>query len=159
MSDNGREWAYGIGVRVGWQGQVHERVTLGAAIASKIYMTGFHDYRELFAEDGDFDVPANFSLGLAVKATDDLDVSFDFQRIFYSDVRSIGNRGPVATPFGPAPGPGSGLLGANNGLGFAWNDINVYRFGLQYRVNDDWTIRSGYSWNDSPIPNKEILGL
>ena len=55
------------------------------------------------------------------------------------------------------PGPGSGLLGANNGLGFGWNDINVYRIGLQYRVDSQWTIRSGYSWNDSPISNREIL--
>ena len=93
LTDNDRDWAYGIGVRVGWQGQLHERVTMGAAIASKIYMTKFQGYKDLFAEDGDFDVPANFSVGLAVKATDNFDISFDFQRIFYSDVRAIGNRG------------------------------------------------------------------
>jgi long-chain fatty acid transport protein len=120
-------------------------------------MTKFDDYRELFAEDGNFDVPANFSVGMALKATDKLDISFDFQRIFYSDVNAIGNRGPVAGPFGPTPTAGSGLLGADNGLGFAWNDINVYRIGLQYELDSQWTIRSGFSWNDTPVSNKEIL--
>ena len=64
LTNNGSDWAYGAGIRVGWIGEVHPKLSLGAAVASKIYMTEFDDYSELFAEDGDFDSPANFTVGL-----------------------------------------------------------------------------------------------
>lgn len=157
LTDNGREWAYGVGVRVGWVGEVLPQVTLGGAVTSKIYMTRFDDYKELFAEDGGFDTPAHFQVGIAVRPVDSLQVSFDFQRIFYSDVKSIANKGPVASSMGPSVPSGSGLLGESNGLGFGWEDINVYRFGAAYSYNEKLTFRAGYSWNDSPIPNDQLL--
>ena len=157
LSDNGRDWAYGIGVRVGWVGEVLPRVSLGAAWTSKVYMTQFDDYKELFANEGRFDIPSHFQVGTAVRPIDSLQLSFDYQKVYYSGVNAISNKGPVASPFGPSISAGSGLLGANNGLGFGWKDINIYRLGLQYEHNDKLTLRAGYSWNDSPISDDEIL--
>lgn len=157
LTDNGRDWAYGIGVRVGWIGEILPQVTLGGAISSKIYMTKFGDYKELFAEDGRFDIPAHFQVGIAVRPIEPLQLSFDFQRIFYSDVKSIANKGPVASPFGPSTPTGSGSLGDGNGLGFGWKDINIFRIGGSYIFNENLTFRAGYSWNDSPIPNDQLL--
>jgi len=134
LTNNGHEWSYGLGVRVGWIGQVHPQITLGAAAASKIYMTKFDDYSELFAEQGDFDIPANISAGMAFHASPELTIALDYERIFYSDVNSVGNAGPIPTPFGPGFPPGSSLLGLNNGLGFGWEDISIYRLGMKY----DW---------------------
>ena len=31
------------------------------------------------------------------------------------------------------------------------------RIGLHYQIDDAWALRSGYSWNDSPIPNDQVL--
>ncbi len=157
LTDNGRDWAYGIGARIGWVGEIHPQVTLGGALTSKIYMTEFDDYSELFAEKGGFDIPAQLQVGIAVKPVEPLQLTFDYQRIFYSDVKSIANSGPVVSAFGPSIPEGSGLLGEENGLGFGWKDINVYRFGAVFNYNEQWTFRAGYSWNDSPISNNQLL--
>lgn len=157
LTGNGNDWSYGAGVRVGWIGKVHPRFTLGAAVASKVYMTKFDDYDELFAEDGDLDIPANFTLGATFAATPKLDISFDYQRILYEGVNSISNAGPVLGPAGPTLPPGGGLLGTDNGLGFGWQDINVYRLAANYRYNSNWTFRAGYSLNDQPIPDDQVL--
>jgi long-chain fatty acid transport protein len=157
LTNNGHEWSFGAGVRVGWIGQVHPKITLGAAAASKIYMTEFDDYSELFAEQGSFDIPGNISAGLAFHATPELTIAFDYERIFYGSVKSIANAGAIPTPFGPGFPPGGGLLGQENGLGFGWEDINIYRLGMKYDIKPNWTIRAGYSYNDSPIPDDQIL--
>jgi long-chain fatty acid transport protein len=157
LTDNGHNWAYGAGVRVGWISEIHPQVTLGGAFSSKIYMTKFSDYKELFAEGGGFDSPSQFQVGIAVRPIESLQLSFDYQRILYSGVNSVANKGPVASPFGPSIPNGSGLLGAGNGLGFGWNDINIYRLGAVYNLNEQLTFRAGYSWNESPIPNDQLL--
>ncbi|MGD2138226.1 MAG: outer membrane protein transport protein [Gammaproteobacteria bacterium] len=157
LTNNGNDWSYGAGVRVGWIGEVHPRVTLGAAVASKVYMSEFDDYDELFAEDGDFDIPANFTLGATFKVTPRLDISFDYQRILYGDVKSISNPGPVPGPAGPGLPPGGDWLGTDDGLGFGWDDINVYHLAASYRYNDNWTFRAGYALNDQPIPDDQVL--
>jgi len=135
LTNNGYDFAYGAGVRIGWLGKVHEKVTLGVSGSSPVYMTEFHKYSDLFAEKGGFDIPANFTAGIAIKPVSDVLMSFDFQRIFYGGVNSIANGGPILGPTGTTIPAGQGKLGENNGLGFGWNDINVYRLGLKYQYN------------------------
>ena len=157
LTNNQSAWAYGAGVRVGYLGEVHPRLTLGASVSSKIYMTHFDDYSELFAESGDLDIPANFTLGATFKATPKLKVSFDFQRIFYEGINSISNPGPVLTPMGTAPPSSDAWLGSKNGMGFGWEDINIYRLAAEYRYDDHWIFRTGFSYNDQPIPDDQVL--
>ncbi len=154
LTDRGYDFAYGAGVRAGWIGQVHPMVTLGASASSKIYMTEFHQYSDLFAENGGFDIPANFTTGIAIHPRSDLSLSFDYERIFYGDVKSIANKGPI---LGPAIPAGHSVLGADNGIGFGWEDIDVFRVGLQFEVNQDLTLRAGYSWNDRPFGSDQLL--
>jgi len=157
LTNKGYDWAFGIGARLGWIGQIHPMITLGLSGATRIYMTKFDKYKELFAEQGSFDIPANIAAGIAFRPIDNFLISFDYQRIFYSDVKAVGNPGPVPSRFGPSIPQGAGLLGSDNGLGFGWADINVYRIGLQFQVNQHWTVRAGYSYNDSPIPPNQLL--
>jgi len=154
LTNNDSDWSFGAGARIGWMGEVHPRLTLGASYSSKIYMSEFDDYDELFAEDGDLDIPANFTLGATFKATPQLKVSFDFQQIQYEGVNSISNKGPV---LGPAPPCESCLLGMDDGMGFGWEDINIYRLAAEYAYDSQWIFRAGYSWNDQPIPDSEVL--
>jgi long-chain fatty acid transport protein len=49
------------------------------------------------------------------------------------------------------------LLGTDDGLGFGWEDINIYRLAADYRFSDSWTFRGGFSWNDQPIPDDQLL--
>lgn len=158
LTDNNSDITYGAGVRVGWIGVLTPSLTLGATYASKVYMKEFKKYDNLFAEQGDFDIPANFAVGATFKATPKLNVSVDFQRILYEGVASLSNPGPVPTLAGPAPNPPTtGFLGADNGLGFGWEDINVYRVGLEYMYDSQWTFRAGVALNDQPIPKDEVL--
>ena len=68
LTNRGYDDAWGWGVRLGWQGRVSNTVTLGAAYSTKIKMDKFDKYKGLFAEQGDFDIPENFNLGVAWKA-------------------------------------------------------------------------------------------
>ena len=154
LTDTGYDFAYGAGVRLGWLGKIHEKITLGVAGSSPIYMTEFHKYSDLFAEQGGFDIPANFTAGIAFKPVSELLMSFDYQRIFYGSVNSIANIGPTLGPRIPA---GQGSLGESNGLGFGWQDINVYRLGLKYQYNSQWSVSAGYSWNDRPFEADQLL--
>jgi long-chain fatty acid transport protein len=159
LSGNNSDWAYGAGVRVGWIGDVTPNLTLGVAAASKVYMTEFDDYKELFAEQGDLDIPANFALSATFKATPRVKVSFDYQRILYEGVNSISNPGPIATASGPFPPAGipDGLLGMDNGLGFGWEDVDIYRLAVEYARDSAWTYRAGVAYNTQPIDQSQVL--
>ena len=54
-------------------------------------MTKFDKYRDLFAEQGDFDIPANWTAGIAYDVTPDLTLVADIQQIMYSDIKAINN--------------------------------------------------------------------
>lgn len=164
LTNNNSDWSYGAGIRLGWIGDITPMLTLGASAASKIYMTEFDDYRELFAEQGDLDIPANFALSATFKASPKLNLSLDFQRILYEGVNSISNPGPVASPAGPStptppipPCPNCEWLGLDNGMGFGWKDTNVYRIGAEYMYDSNWTFRAGFAYNDQTIPEDQVL--
>ncbi len=157
LTNRGNDYAAGAGVRVGYTGELTPWLTVGAAWASQVYMGPFDDYKELFAEQGNFNIPSNYSVGFAVHPTSQWTVAFDYARILYSDVAAISNVGPIPTQQGPAIPPGSGLLGQSSGLGFGWTDINIYRVGLLYHPNNQWTFRVGYEYNENPIPDSQLL--
>jgi long-chain fatty acid transport protein len=154
LTNNDTEWSYGAGLRIGWMGKVSENVTLGATYQSRTYMSEFDDYSGLFAEQGDFDVPANFGAGIAVQATPDLLIAADIIRIQYSSVDSISN--PLSNLFYCQSDP-SYCVGGDNGPGFGWEDMTVYKLGVEYKLNPTLTLRAGYNHGKAPIPDSETL--
>lgn len=168
VTDKGFDWSFGAGVRLGWLGDfADDRVSIGATWASKIYMTKFDEYKGLFAEQGDFDIPSNYGLGISIKATKDLTFAADVTRILYEDVAAVANRGP-----GVRTGPGfqgvqSGFpcgvlgnsalcLGTDQGMGFGWKNMTIYKVGMDWVVNEQWTLRAGYNYGKSPIPDDQL---
>lgn len=159
LTNNGHEFSWGYGAKVGFHAALSDAVSLGAMYQSRIYMTEFDDYADLFAEQGDFDIPANFKIGLTWKTSDSVALNFDVEHTWFSDVDSVGNS--IANIFGcPTAGFGgmdlSGCLGGNNGAGFGWDDMTTYKFGIQWNNGGDWTWRGGYSHGDQPISNTEM---
>ena len=146
LSNNSYAFSYGGGVRAGIEYDVTPAMRLAVAWHEPIYMTNFDIYKGLFAGQGNFDIPATITAGLAYNVRPSVTVMFDYKRIFYSDVASIAN-----------PSTNNALLGANNGPGFGWNDINVYKFGVDWRYSPLWTFRAGYSYNDSPLNARDIM--
>jgi long-chain fatty acid transport protein len=149
VTNNGHDYSYGYGVRIGWLGQMTDRLALGASAQSRLYMTEFDDYKGLFAEGGDFDVPPTVTAGLSFKVTPEVTVVADWQRIFYSDVDSLSNSN---SSFGP-----DNLLGSDDGLGFGWEDINIYKVGVQWAYSPQLTLRAGASHADQLFDNAEAL--
>ncbi len=146
MSDNDYDSAWGWGGRIGYTGKITPELTIGATYATKTYMGSFDKYKGLFAEQGDFDIPANWGVGVAWKATPELTLAADYMRIQYSDVKSIAN--PLSLLFT------GNLFGSSNGPGFGWDDVNVYKLGAAYQMGD-WTLRGGYAYASQPIPESE----
>jgi len=149
VTNNGHDYSWGYGIRFGWLGQVSESLTLGASAQSRLYMTEFDDYKGLFAEEGDFDVPPTVTAGLSFKVTPELTLVADWQRIFYSDVDALSNSNGS---FGP-----NNLLGSDDGLGFGWEDINIYKVGVQWEYSPRLTLRAGVSHADQLFDNAEAL--
>lgn len=144
VTDRGHDDAFGYGVRIGYLGKITPTVTIGAAYASKMNFDEFDKYRGLFAEQGDFDIPENYNIGVSWQATPALRLALDYQRINYADVNAVGN--PASTSLTTPQG-----LGSSNGSGFGWDNIDVWKFGVEYKMNPKFTLRAGYSHTDSPI--------
>ncbi|WP_339673508.1 outer membrane protein transport protein [Dasania marina] len=145
VTDKGRDDSTGVGVRIGWLSKINDSVSLGASYSPQTRMSKFNDYKGLFAQQGRFDLPENYSLGLAVAVTDTLSFAFDYQRINYSNVRAVGNASSILAP-----------LGSDNGPGFGWHDINIYKAGFEYAVDPQLTLRAGYSHSDNPIHADDV---
>jgi long-chain fatty acid transport protein len=149
LSDRGYDWSYGYGARIGVQAGIAPDFTVAASYQSKIYMSEFDKYAGLFAEQGDFDIPATATLGLAWRTAPSTTLVFDVQRIWYSDVRSVAN--PFANLLVGEP------LGADNGPGFGWRNMTIYKLGVQVDTSPAWTWRAGASYGRQPIPDSEVL--
>lgn len=161
-SGNGNDWSYGAGVRFGWLGKFFKKkLSVGINYASRVYMTEFDEYDQLFAEQGDFDIPEHYSIGFAYKATPKLTVAADIQQIKYSNIASINNPGPIdpvdLNPLCPGADPPVCQLGGDLGMGFGWDDATVYKIGLNYDYNKEWSFRVGYNYGETPIQPSEVL--
>ena len=47
-------------------------------------------------------------------------------------------------------------LGGSNGAGFGWQDIDVWKIGVQYQLDDRWTFRGGYNYSENPIQSQDV---
>jgi long-chain fatty acid transport protein len=148
LTNNKTSSSVGAGVRVGYQGKWSDYFSVGAAYQSRVYMTKFKDYQGLYAEQGDFDIPSNYTAGIGVHPNENVDLAFDVQRINYSEVKSVGN--PMLPNLMATP------LGSNTGAGFGWKDMTVFKSGLQVRASA-WTLRGGYSYGKQPIGTDDVL--
>ena len=154
LTNNGKDSSTGYGLHLGWTGQVTPNVTLGATYQTKTKMGKFSKYSGLFAEQGGFDIPETYGLGIAVKTTPDLTIAADIQQINYSKVPSVGN--PIDN-LNSCAGVGPTCLGGSNGAGFGWKDVTAFKLGASYAYSQNLTLRAGFSANNQPIPNSQTL--
>ncbi len=149
VSNRGTAHSTGAGIRLGWLGKIGDGVTVGATWESKIHAGRFEQYSGLFANAGSFDIPASFGLGIAVRPVQALTVGFDWQRILYGQVTSVGD--PVNALFTGVP------LGASDGPGFGWRNISVYKLGGSYAITEAVALRAGVSHADQPVPASQTF--
>ncbi len=167
LTNNGHDTVFGYGFKLGADFAFSENFTLGVAYQSEMNMDEFEDYSGLFAEGGDFDIPATYTIGAAWDVNDKVTVLLDYQEIMYSDVKSIANgmeplfQGQCLDALnntllnGVQSAAGPGCLGGSNGIGFGWDDMTVIKLGVEWSLGDD-TFRLGYSITEQPIGADDV---
>jgi long-chain fatty acid transport protein len=159
LTNKGHDTTWGAGLRVGYFAQLMPTFAVGAAYSTKI-SGKFEEYRGLFAEQGKFDIPENWNVGVAWKTAPGFTIALDYQRILYSKVKSVGNpsTAPGCAPGFPAgPGTGAACLGASeSSIGFGWEDIGAWKLGVEYQWNPQLLLRAGYNRSDNPIQARDV---
>jgi long-chain fatty acid transport protein len=157
VNNPGYDTAWGYGARIGWMGKFTDKVTVGAAYSTKMYMDEFDKYKGLFAEQGDFDIPSSWSVGIAVQATPKVKFALDYQRINYGDIKAVNN--PSSNIFN-CPGFGgldpNACFGGSVGPGFGWKDVDVWKLGVEYAYSKNLTLRAGWNHGDNPIGAADV---
>ncbi|TLX77095.1 hypothetical protein E9993_05270 [Labilibacter sediminis] len=149
LSNNGVDNSFGAGFKLGYMGEVMDGLHLGATYQSRTYMGKFDEYAGLFAEEGGFDAPSNWTLGLNYEVSEKVKVLFDVQQINYSKIKSIGN---------PMSNLNEGkLLGSDDGAGFGWKDMTIFKFGTEVQASESLILRGGYAFGEEPIPSSEVM--
>ena len=159
LTNNNWDRSYGVGVRANWLGKfMDDKLKVGVNYSPRVDMQEFDRYKGLFAEQGDFDIPENYALGIAFQMTDALNVAFDVHRINFGDVKSVGNAGPQNQGgFFPCGDVICGALGEDEGLGFGWDNQTVYKLGVEFMQSSKWTYRAGMNYGKSPIKSEDVL--
>ena len=145
VTNRGYDSSTGAGLRIGYMGRLSDQVTVGASYASKMNMGRFDKYKGLFADAGSFGIPSHYSVGIALTPAPAWTVALDYGRINYSDERSVSNPSMPVAP-----------LGAANGPGFGWKDINVLKLGVAWQMSPALTLRAGYNRGGNPISPADV---
>ena len=149
VTDNNHSSSAGVGFRVGWLSRVGPIVNVAVAYQSRTYMGQFDEYEGLLAEEGDVDVPSAVSAGVAVAAGERAILAFDVSQIRYADIKAIGNPLP--------PNLAQVQLGDENGAGFGWENMTVYKLGIVLEATRTFVLRGGFRHAEQPIPESETL--
>jgi long-chain fatty acid transport protein len=167
VTNNGTASSTGFGVKIGYQGELFDGFRLGASFTPKINMSEFDDYKGLFAEHGDFDIPLTWTAGASYDISDNFTLLFDVKQILYSEVNSIANEMIPSTmlPYIPnpdtqntyIPNPSFVPLGDENGAGFGWDDMTIFKIGAEFRMVETWDFRLGYSHGNQPIGEDDVM--
>jgi long-chain fatty acid transport protein len=158
LTNNGHDMSTGYGMAAGAWWAMGDYVSAGISYQSKMSMSEFKDYSDLFAEAGGFDIPSSAKIGLSFKGNNDVRFNIDVEQIKYSEVTSVGN--PLANIYNCPTVGGTDFescLGGKNGAGFGWDDMTTFKLGIEWTPSDTAAYRFGYSYGDQPINEDDVL--
>lgn len=144
LTNRGYDFSAGFGLRGGLRLDLNDQFSIGVSGQTKFNMSKFKKYRGLFANGGEFDIPASIGVGMAFKPQSNLTLMLDFQKIFYSGIPAIANAG------------NSGPLGAPGGAGFGWDDVDVVKFGVEWQQSPEMIWRAGYAYSSNPVGTEDV---
>jgi long-chain fatty acid transport protein len=144
---------FGLGLSLGLLYDLNSAVTLGVSYKSKQNFSPL-EYQLAAGDitlmnnplpDGtyklDLDFPQQAAVGIAYRANNKLTFSGDIKWINWSDTMdTLTISGPgVSFPYSPG-----------------WDDQTVFAIGINYDINDKFTIRGGYNYAESPIGPEDV---
>lgn len=141
--------SYGAGARVDVGNSLSERLSWNIGYQSRVGMGTFSSYRGVFADRGDFDIPASASATLTYALTPSLSADIGVQRVSYSTIRPFTSSN-LPTRF-------LALLGDGSSPEFAWRDLNVYSVGWTLHNDDVGSLQLRYTTRQQPVPTSKLL--
>jgi len=143
-----RESVSGQGVRMSFVSKPYGDWSWMMSAQSRIGVDAFQSVHGIYAEAGDFDLPARISTQLAWEAGASTTLSFGVEQVFYSGVK----------PFTSTALPARllSLMASGGAPVFEWQDLTVYS--VEGRVRDhwegEWSLR--LSSRQQPSPTAEL---
>jgi len=144
-----QETGYGAGVNLALSSEITDGVTLDAGFQSRINMNEFANYRGVYSQPADLDIPARARLGLAFQASEKSWLNVSVERVLYSEVGAFASRN--------LPGRFLSLLGDSTSPSFSWDDLTVYSVGWAWADNKGTSWHVDFSSRSQPSPSSRIL--
>ena len=144
-----QETGYGAGVNLALSSEITDGVTLDAGFQSRINMNEFNNYRGVYSQPADLDIPARARLGLAFQASDKSWLNVSVERVLYSEVGAFASQN--------LPGRFLSLLGDSTSPSFSWDDLTVYSVGWAWADNKGTSWHVDFSTRSQPSPSSRIL--
>ena len=144
-----QETGYGAGVNLALSSEITDGVTLDAGFQSRINMNEFNNYRGVYSQPADLDIPARARLGLAFQASDKSWLNVSVERVLYSEVGAFASHN--------LPGRFLSLLGDSTSPSFSWDDLTVYSVGWAWADNKGTSWHVDFSTRSQPSPSSRIL--
>jgi len=144
-----QETGYGAGVSLALSSEITDGVTLDAGFQSRINMNEFANFRGVYSQPADLDIPARARLGLAFQASDRSWLNVSVERVLYSEVGAFASRN--------LPGRFLSLLGDSTSPTFSWDDLTVYSVGWVWADNKGTNWHIDFSSRSQPSPSSRIL--
>ncbi len=141
--------SHGAGARIDFENRVGENLLWGVGLQSRVGMTPLSGYRGVFADNGDFDIPASATLSLKYRLTPEFALDAGMQHVQYSAIR------PFTSP--SLPRRFLALLGDSASPVFAWRDLDVYSVGWTWNDATVGNLQMRYSTRQQPIPTSRLL--
>ena len=143
------ETGFGSGVRLAVHTEVSPGMSIDAGFQSRIDMEEFANYRGVYSQPADLDIPARASVGLAFQASDHSWLNLSVERVMYSDVNAFPSR--------MLPDRFLSLLGDSTSPVFSWDDLTVYSVGWSWSNGGDTQWRLDFSSRSQPSPTSRVL--
>jgi long-chain fatty acid transport protein len=132
LPNHGKEKAQGVGARIGLQWNATPELSVGATYKARTPMSKLGKYGDannlLAYSGGKVDIPAEYGVGLAWKATPSVTLAADLLEVKYSKVKVM-----------------------EDPNGQKWKDQPILRLGAAWEMNPTWTLRGGLSSNQRQI--------
>jgi hypothetical protein len=144
-----QESGYGTGVRLAVRSEVVPGMAIDAGFQSRIDMEEFANYRGVYSQPADLDIPARASVGLALQASNRSWLNFSVERVLYSDVSAFPSR--------LLPDRFLSLLGDSTSPAFSWDDLTVYSVGWSWSNGEDTELYLDFSSRSQPNPSSRAL--
>lgn len=121
---------FSIGVHRNW-----DKWAVGAMYRSRQWMQRLGDYRDLLKHSLDY--PHSFKAGVAYRPVEDLELTLDYEYQMWSKTPTFG--------------------GELTGTGLHWDDVHGIKAGIEWTVNDRWTLMAGYSFADTVVDDDHLF--